>query len=198
MDETAMEGPHETLDPADQVDDSPEPANPNATGDPDVDAALELVMSTFADEDKAKAAYAELREAEKQELVLLVDAALVARDHEGNLSVQEEGDMRAGPGALWGGGIGAIIGMVGGPLGVVLGGAAGAAIGGSTAEAHDAGMIDARLKEFAANVGPDSAMVFAAVAHYWSGIAAAFLTRAGGQTQTILLADDVAGQLNTE
>src|SRR5664279_5631598 len=94
MDESALQGPHETLDEADRPADSAAPVNPNITGDPDRDMALELITAAFASEAAAKAAYNELREAEKQEIVLLVDAAVVTRDHENKLHIDEEHDMK--------------------------------------------------------------------------------------------------------
>src|SRR6184192_1123501 len=138
-------GPHEVYEP----DETDEEVNTGASGDPDVDMSLEMIVATFADEAAAKAAYDELVEAEKEEYILLVDAAVVNRDDENRLHIAEEHDLRAGGGALFGAAIGTILGFIGGPLGLIVGGVAGAAIGAAAAEARDAGMDDERLKEFA-------------------------------------------------
>jgi hypothetical protein len=39
-------------------------------------------------------------------------------------------------------------------------------------------------------------MVIVAVAHFWSGLAGAFLERAGGEVTTIPLSEEVARQLD--
>jgi uncharacterized membrane protein len=189
-----MKGPHEVYEP----DESEEPVYTGASGDPDFDMSLELVIATFADEASAKAAYDELREAEKEEYILLVDAAVVNRDDENRLHIREEHDMGASTGALFGAGIGTILGFIGGPLGLLIGGAAGAAMGAAAAQGSDAGMFDERLKEFAEALKPGTSMVIVAVAHFWAGLAAAFLERAGGQLTTIPLTDEIARQLNLD
>jgi len=189
-----LKGPHEVYEPEDEE----EPVYTGASGDPDYDMSLELVIATFADEATAKAAYDEIREAEKEEYILLVDAAVVNRDQENNLHIQEERDMKTGPGALLGAGIGTILGFIGGPLGLLIGGAAGAAVGAAAARGSDAGMSDESFKKYAEALKPGTSMVIVAVAHFWSGLAGAFLERAGGQVTTIPITDEVASQLNLE
>src|SRR6266566_7809354 len=139
MDEDAetgpLQGPHEVYQP-DQSDETDQPIDTGASGDPDYDMSPELIVARFADEAAAKAAYDEIREAEKEGYLLLIDAALVNSDHENRLHIKEEYDMRAGEGALFGAAIGGILGLIGGPLGLIVGGAAGAAIGAATAEAR--------------------------------------------------------------
>jgi len=187
-------GPHEVYEP----DETDEEVYTGASGDPDVDMSLEMIVATFADEAAAKAAYDELVEAEKEEYILLVDAAVVNREDENRLHIAEEHDLRAGGGALFGAAIGTILGFIGGPLGLIVGGVAGAAIGAAAAEARDAGMDDERLKEFANALKPGASMVVVVVAHFWSGLATAFLERAGGETTIIPLTDELAAQLNLD
>jgi uncharacterized membrane protein len=194
-----LKGPHEVYE-GDETSETNEPADIEPSGDPDLDMRMELVIATFADEAAAKLAYDEIREAEKQGILLLVDAAVVNRDHANKLHIKEETDMKGGEGAVFGAAIGAILGMIAGPLGLVIGGAAGAAVGAAVgavaAESSDAGMSDDRLSEFAESLTPGSSMVIVAVAHYWSALASAFLTRAGGEASTIVLTDDLARQLD--
>jgi uncharacterized membrane protein len=192
-----VEGPHEVSE-GDGATASNEAPTPAPSGDPDLDISPELSIARFADEAAAKAAFDEIREAEKQQILLLIDAALVTRDQQNKLHIHEEQDMHGGEGALFGAAIGAILGLVAGPLGLVIGGAAGAAVGAVAAEGSDSGISDERLREFADSLKPGSSMVIVAVAHYWSELASAFLTRAGGQVNTILLTDDLARQLDVE
>jgi uncharacterized membrane protein len=192
-----LKGPHEVYE-GDETQETNEPADIEGSGDPEVDIRPELVIATFADEATAEAAYDEIREAEKQGILLLIDAAVVNRDHENKLHIKEELDMRGNEGAVFGAVIGAILGIIAGPLGLIIGGAAGAAVGAVAAESSDAGMSDDRLREFAESLKPGTSMVLVAVAHYWSELASAFLTRAGGQVNTIILTDDIARQLDLD
>jgi uncharacterized membrane protein len=168
------------------------------TGDPDIDSALQLVIARFPDEDAARAAFNEIKEAEREEVILLVDAAVVNRDDGNNLHVKDEQDWPAGVGALLGAGIGTILGTLGGPVGLVVGGAAGAAIGAAAAGSRDAGMSDERLMEFANSLEPGTSMVIVAVARLWSKATVDILTRAGGKVTTIALSDDLARQLGID
>src|SRR3954452_3308386 len=95
-----LAGPHETFVP-DPEDATEQPIGTGASGDPDIDMTQELIVATFADEAAARAAFDELREAEKQEVVLLVDAAVVTRDHVNKLHIKEEHDLRGRSGALF-------------------------------------------------------------------------------------------------
>ncbi len=173
-----------------------ETPTPGPTGDPEIDSSLEVIIATFTDETSADAAFKALKEAERVEPILLVDAAVVNRDEANNLHVKDEQDWPGRVGAILGAGIGVILGMIGGPLGLVVGGAAGAAIGAATAADSDAGMSDQRLEEFADALKPGASMVIVAVAHFWSKAAADILTRAGGEVHTIVLTDELARQLH--
>ena len=166
------------------------------TGDPDIDSSLELIISTFPDEASADAAFNQVRDAEKAESFLLVDAAVVNRDDSNNLHVKEEQDWSGRVGALVGAGIGGILGMLGGPLGLVVGGAAGAAIGAAAAAGKDSGIHDEKLKELAANLRPRTSMVILVVAHFWSVSASDLLRSAGGDVTTTPLTAETARQLN--
>ncbi|MEO8287755.1 MAG: DUF1269 domain-containing protein [Chloroflexota bacterium] len=190
-----LNGPHEV-----EIEDNPgsQPIRTGASGDPDVDSSLELIIATFPDEAAAVAAYEELLEAEKEGMLLMIDVAVVNRDYQNKLHIKEEHDLKARGGALFGGGIGTIMGFIGGPLGLLVGGAAGAAVGAAAAEGSDAGMFDEKLKDLGDSLKPGASMVIVAIAHYWSALASAFLTRAGGEATTILLTDDLARQLDIE
>jgi uncharacterized membrane protein len=190
-----LNGPHEVFE-GDQGDDAAQSLHTEPSGDPDVDTQPELIIANFASEAAAKASYDEIREAERQGILLLLDVALVSRDNKNNLHIKEEQDMRGEEGALVGVAVGAILGAIAGPLGLIIGGAAGAAVGAAAAEGSDGGMLDDRLREFAQSLKPGSSMVIVAVDHYWSELTSAFLTRAGSEASTILLTDDIARQLD--
>jgi uncharacterized membrane protein len=69
-------------------------------------------------------------------------------------------------------------------------------VGAAAAEGSDAGILDEQLKEFADALKPGASMVLVAVAHFWSGLAQAFLERAGGELKTIPLTEEMARQLD--
>ncbi|MFL5734777.1 MAG: DUF1269 domain-containing protein [Chloroflexia bacterium] len=168
------------------------------TGDPDSDMALQLVIARFADETAADAGFNTIKDAERQEGILVRDAAVVNRTDGNTLHVRDEHDWPGRVGALLGGGIGAVLGMLAGPLGFVVGGAAGAAIGAGAAAGRDSGMSDQKLKEFAVSLGPGGSMVIVAVARFWSAATADILKRAGGDVSVMDLTDEIAQQLDLE
>ncbi|MBF6611508.1 MAG: DUF1269 domain-containing protein [Chloroflexi bacterium] len=196
MDQAIDVNPTKPTDEPMQSGGTEETPLPGPTGDPAIDASLELIIATFTDEASADAAFKALKEAERVEPILLVDAAVVNRDEGNNLHIKDELDWPGRVGAILGAGIGVILGMIGGPLGLVIGGAAGAAVGAAAAAGSDAGMSDQRLAEFASALKPGASMVIVAVARFWSEAAADILTRAGGEVHTIALTDELARQLH--
>jgi uncharacterized membrane protein len=177
-----LKGPHEVYE-GDDTDPTQEALAERASGDPDVDMAPELVVANFAGEAAGQAAYEEIREAEREQILLFMDAALVSRDHENKLHIQEDqSEMKGTKGTLFGATIGAVLSFVGRGGGV------------DTADDDD---FDKRLKELAASLKPDTSMVVIEVAHYWGELTSAFLTRAGGEVSTIPVTDELARKLDT-
>jgi hypothetical protein len=175
-----LKGPHEVYE-GDDTDPTQEELAERASGDPDVDMAPVLVIGTFASEAAGKASYEEIREAEREQILLFIDAALVSRDHENELHIHEDqNEMRGSRGTLFGATIGRMLSLVGRGGGV---------------ENPEQDAFDKRLTELAANLKPDSSMVVVAVAHYWSDLTSAFLTRAGGEVSTAPVTDELAREL---
>jgi uncharacterized membrane protein len=199
MDDSVVRGETETANGSDETGGTAEVLPPGSTGDPETDAAPELVIATFPDKASALEAFRGMegiKWAEKAGQILLIDAAVVHRDEGNNLHVEDELDWPGGVGALEGAGVGTILGMFVGPLGMVVGGAAGAVIGAATAARSDAGMSDERLMEFGNALRPSTSMIIAAVAHMWSATTADILARQGGEVRTMPLTDEMARQLH--
>jgi uncharacterized membrane protein len=130
------------------------------------DVPVQVVVAVFKDEATAGEALRELEMARKQGEVDFEDAAVVKKDQDGKLRIQQTTDVSTGRGAAIGGVIGGVLGLIGGPAGVVILGSAGAAIGGLAARG-DAGFKDERLEKLGEDLDPGSSVIVAVVAHVW-------------------------------
>src|SRR5665811_2037303 len=83
----------------------------------------------------------------KQGAVEMEDAAIVLKDTDGKIRLQQTRDVMAGQGAASGGWVGALVGIIGGPVGILAGGALGAAAGGLFAKLRDYGIDDDEMKD---------------------------------------------------
>ena len=114
-----------------------------------------LVIATFERQESAKHAFGELKRARKNDSVHFQDAAVVRRQADERLQIEETHDMSTGRAAAIGAAIGAVLGLLVGPAGVVVVGAAGAWFGGLAAGAVDSGIPDLDLAEIGALLTPD-------------------------------------------
>ena len=130
------------------------------------DVPVQLVVAAFQDENSAKLALKELKQAQRERLIKIDDAAVIRKDEKGKLHIKETGDWGGGKGAAVGGAIGAAVGIILGP-GAILTGAAGALIGGLTAKLRDSGFDDNRLKKLGEGLEPGTSAIVAIVEHKW-------------------------------
>ena len=159
------------------------------------DVPVQVIIAAFKEEETADAALKALKEAKKERLIGIQDAAVIRRDEDNKLHIKETADMGGGKGAAVGGVLGGIIGLIGGPAGVVLGGAAGAAVGGFTAKLFDAGIPDERLEEIGSALTPGTSAIIAIIEHKWVAEVEQELAQAGADVLTEALRDDIAKQL---
>ena len=116
------------------------------------DVPVQVVVAAFKDEASADDVLKSLKEAKKQGLIKIVDAAVLRKDDKGKLHIKETADMGGGKGAVIGGVLGGVIGLLAGPIGwAALGGAV---IGGLAAKMRDGGFKDDRLKKLGEGLGP--------------------------------------------
>ena len=127
----------------------------------------ELIIAAFQDETKADEALQSLKELDKQDIIDVINAAVLVKDQDGKASIKETADPDAKKGALFGAVVGGLIGLLGGPAGVVIGAAAGAATGGVAAHKIDLGFDDDYLKEVQESLPPGSSAIFALIEHEW-------------------------------
>ena len=158
------------------------------------DAPVQVVIAAFQDEGGASAALEQLKQAKKEKLVAIKDAAVLRKDAQGKLHVNEIGDMTGTRGA----GTGAVAGAV---LGILTGGAAlaaagiGAVAGGLAAKLRDSGFNDERLKKLGAGLTPGSSAIVAVIEHTWVADLEKELQKAGAEVLTEAIASDIAAEL---
>ncbi|HEU5438194.1 MAG TPA: DUF1269 domain-containing protein [Ktedonobacterales bacterium] len=158
------------------------------------DVPVELVVAAFVGEDGAGQALKDLKEAKKQGLVGIRDAAVIRRDEKNKLHITETGDMSGGKGAVIGGIVGAALGLIAPPTMLVTG-AVGATIGGLAAKLRDSGFPDDRLREIGDALKPGTSALIAVIEHTWVAQIEQELTRYGAQVLTEAIKSDVAQQL---
>lgn len=156
---------------------------------------VQIIVAAFNDENAASEALEQLKEAKKEKLIGIIDAAIIRRDEQNKLHIKETADMSGGKGAAVGGVLGGILGLIGGPAGIALGAAAGAAVGGVAAKAIDAGIPNERLEEIGEALKPGTSAIVAIIEHKWVQQAQDQLAQAGADVMTAALKADIAEQL---
>ncbi len=157
------------------------------------DVPIELIVAAFQDEKGAEAAYKELKQAKKEHIIKIQDAAVIRRDEKNKLHIKDVHDIGGGKGAGIGAVVGGAIGLLAGP--VVLVGAAGALIGGLAAKMKDGGFPDSRLKQIGEGLLPGTSAIVAVIEHTWVADLEAALAEAGAQVMTESISADIAEQL---
>lgn len=159
------------------------------------DVPLQIIVAAFQEEEAADNALAALKEAKREKLISIDNAAVIRKDDDGKLHIKETSDMGGGKGAGVGVMVGGAIGLIGGPLGVAVGGALGAAVGGITAKLYDGGFKDDRLREIGNSLTPGTSAIVAVIEHRWVADLERDLAEEGADVMTAALAEDIAEQL---
>lgn len=158
------------------------------------DVPVELVVAAFTDEKGAEKALETLKQAKKEKLIYIRDAAVITCDANNKVHIKETADMRGGKGA----GIGALVGGAVGlifPPSILASAAVGAVVGGLGAKLHDAGFRDEQLKEIGASLKPGTSAIVAVIEHVWVDEIERELANQGAQLVRQAIKDDVAQQL---
>jgi uncharacterized membrane protein len=162
------------------------------------DVPIELVVAAFKEEKAADDTLNILREAQKEKLIGIVDAAVLRRDAHNKLHLKETADVGGGKGALTGGILGAVLGLIAGPGGLIIGAAAGAVTGGVAAKAIDSGIPDDRLREIGESLKPGTSAIIAIIEHRWVAEVERQLAEAGADVLTEALKEGIAASLEDE
>jgi uncharacterized membrane protein len=157
------------------------------------DVPVQVIVAAFNDLNGASQALTSLKEAKKERLIEIEDAAVLTKDADGKVKIKETADMRAGKGATIGAIAGGVVGLLAGPVGwAALGGGV---IGGLAAKLHDGGFPDDRLRQLAEGLTPDSSALVAVIDHRWVADLERELARQGADVVTEGLRDDIAARL---
>jgi uncharacterized membrane protein len=155
---------------------------------------VQLIVAAFQDEHSANEALKMLKQAKREKLIGIVDAAVLRKDANGKLHIKETADMGGGKGAALGGVAGAAIGLIAGPV-LLVPAAVGAVIGGLAAKLSDSGFKNDRLRAIGEDMKPGSSAIVAVVEHTWVAEVEKAMAEAGADAMTAAIGADIAAQL---
>lgn len=159
------------------------------------DVPIQLIVAAFKDEKTAKQALKALKQAQKEKLIKIENAAVLHKDSKGKLHIKETADMGGKKGATLGGVAGAAIGLIAGPA-LLVPAAVGALVGGLTAKLRDSGFSDARLQALGEGLKPGSSAIVAVVEHTWEEQVKQTLAQAEADLLTASISADISEQLD--
>lgn len=158
------------------------------------DMQVQVVLATFADEDAAKVAMDELKQARKDASLDFDDSAVIRKDPDGTLHIKDADDVSTGKGAGRGAVIGGVIGLLAGPAGAVIGAGAGALVGGMLNRGDD-GFRNEKLEAIGKDLALDSSAIVAVVPDVWVPQFEAGLGKHSDDVSVHVLDADTAAQL---
>jgi uncharacterized membrane protein len=158
------------------------------------EAPVQLLVAAFTDEDAADKVFDQLKEAKKEKLIHIQDVAVIKRDADSMIHINEPKDWKAGKGAGVGAIVGAALGIITGP-GVIFTTAAGAAIGGLAAQLRDAGFPDDRLRQVGEALKPGTSAIVAVIEHTWVVDMEREMQAQGAAVMTQAITEDITKQL---
>lgn len=158
------------------------------------DVPVQVIVAAFQDEKAAKNALAALKEAKKEGLIKIENAAVLSKDEKGKLHIKETQDMGGGKGAALGGVGGAVIGLIAGTA-LAVPAAVGALVGGLVAKLRDSGFSNKRLETIGEGLKPGSSAIIAVVEHSWVKKVEAALAEAQADLTTAEIQAGIASQL---
>lgn len=129
---------------------------------------LEMVVLVFKDDQSGKAALTELKQAQKDGMIEIINAAVLQKDVNGKVKYQEEADLQLRKkGRVIGGVAGAALAILGGPAGLLVSTAVGVGAGGLLSRLKDKGVPNAKLQEVASALEAGTSALVAVIDHVW-------------------------------
>ncbi len=125
----------------------------------------EVIASVYDKPDGADDTLTFLNKLSKSGVLDIKHAAVMVKDRDGNIKVEERGDVGSKQGAIFGAISGGLIGLLGGPIGVIVGAAAGAATGGVAAQKIDMGFSNDFLDKIQEELQPGKSALIVVVEH---------------------------------
>jgi len=131
--------------------------------------ATELIIATFPDDEgAAEKVYEKVQELKQQDTLTLLDAAIIVKPKEGEVTWNDIKDVDKKHGTVFGAITGGIIGLLGGPVGLVIGAAAGAATGRVTAKLADFGVSEDLIKGTESSMQPGGSAIILYLEMSWA------------------------------
>jgi uncharacterized membrane protein len=130
--------------------------------------SIELIIAVFQNsDDQAGEVLAKLKELAKEGALEVEDVAVIAKTKDGEVEVQDPGDVDKKKGTVFGAVTGGLVGLLGGPVGAIIGAAAGAATGRVTANLADYGVSDSTIKDVEQQLQPGGSAIIMYVRLNW-------------------------------
>lgn len=161
------------------------------------DVPVEVLIAAFQEENGAEDALRKLKDAKKEGLIGIKNAAVLWKDDKGKLHFKETADMRGGKGMAVGGVIGGVVGLIF-PPSILASAAVGAAVGGLSAKLRDSGFSDKRLREVGDGLRPGTSALIAVIEHVWVREVEAQLRENATDVVTEVVRADIAAQLESD
>ena len=128
-------------------------------------AKIDLVAVAFDAPDDASRALQFIDQYRKKGTLKILNAAILVKDSDGQVSVKDTRDIDAKKGRLLGVVTGGLIGLVGGPVGAVVGALAGAGAGGLAGKKIDFGFAESFLEGLKEHLKPNTSALIVLVEH---------------------------------
>lgn len=165
-------------------------------------ADIELVARVFDDPDRATEALEFVEELHRRRTVKVLNAAILAKDQQGNVSVKDTREIDAKKGRLLGAITGGLVGLLAGPGGAILGALAGLGAGGAAGKWIDEGFSDKFLQNLQQYLKPGSSALILLVEHQWLKPLSDEMSGLGGmvfqQALTDRLVEEFTGESSPE
>jgi uncharacterized membrane protein len=158
------------------------------------DVPMQLIIAAFHDENGADAALKEIKAAKRDGWIKIDNAAVIRRDANDKLHINDTRDMGGGKGAVVGGVIGAVVGVIFPPA-LLASAGIGAVAGGLIAKFSDGGLPDSRLREIGEALKPGTSAIVAVIEHVWVAEVEAQMAAQGAQVFVDTVKADIAEQL---
>jgi uncharacterized membrane protein len=127
---------------------------------------IELIAAVYPNTAEAQATLNDLVRMHNDDAIELIDAAVMIRDTNGDLSISERAELTPRKGAKRGALIGAALGVIF-PPSLLASAALGAAAGAVTGKVTDQGFENDLLEELAEGLEPGKSAILAVVEHTW-------------------------------
>ena len=160
-----------------------------------VNDRFSILVAEFEDEESANLTLKNIRNQQNSRAITLMDAAVIRKNSDGKIRVNDSSDTSDGKGAGIGLLAGAAIGLIGGPVGIAAWSSAGAAAGIIAARLHDSGIRNDQLRQVGEELTPGSSALVLVIDPQWTTAIEKDLVASGARVFTTGIAAEIATQI---